>query len=441
MIDFLNDVRVLECSMLINGCSLGNFFGDAGADVIKIEPPPLGDYIRDAMGSVAPRQSPVHLQLNKNKRSLILDLRSHEGRDVFWDLLATADVFVDGFMVGACDRLGIGYVEQRRRKPDIVYVQYTGYGATEPYARIPTHGRMMSAAAARFRVAVSEDGLIRPAVHDDKDGPFDGIAEGGEASWVGAIQAAYYTVCALQGRSRTGAGCYIDVSAADAVITSAWAGALYAINEDRLTGWNAMPAADADSKALVTPSPAPALDGAKYFFYETKDHAMVLFACVERKWWESFCELVGRPDLTSHHNTEEAADMAIGDVDLYYTLREIMLTRTRDEWVAFAADNDLPIGPVNLRVADLVRDPQFRARSVFVDDHHPYAGDFTYIGPPLLVDGQPYEIRRPAPLAGEHSTEILAEIGYGADRIDHLTAHGIVRSADAERPTPTGRPA
>lgn len=429
MIKFLNGVRVLECSMLINGCSLGSFFGDAGADVMKIEPPPHGDYIRDTMGGVAPRQSPVHLQLNKNKRSLMLDLRSPAGKEVFWDLLDTADVFVDGFIVGACDRLGIGYEEQKKRKPDIVYVQYTGYGATEPYGRIPTHGRMMSAAAARFRVAVSEDGLVRPADGDEKDGPFDGISEGGEASWVGAIQAAYYTACALVGRTHTGEGCYIDASAADAVITSAWAGALYAINEDRMTAWNAMPAASADAKALVTPSPAPALDGAKYFFYETKDHRLVLFACVERKWWESFCELVGRPELASHHNTEEAADMAIGDVDLYYTLREIMLTRTRDEWTAFAADHDLPIGPVNLRVSDLLTDPQFRARSVFVDERHPHAGDFTYLGPPLMIDGQPYEIRRPAPLAGEHSSEILSEIGYDDARIARLNEKGVVRGA------------
>jgi crotonobetainyl-CoA:carnitine CoA-transferase CaiB-like acyl-CoA transferase len=181
-----------------------------------------------------------------------------------------------------------------------------------------------------------------------------------------------------------------------------------------------------NSEPLVTPSPAPALDGAKYFFYETKDARMVLFACVERKWWESFCKLVDRPDLVSHHNSDEAADMAIGDVDLYYTLREIMLTRTRDEWVAFAAENDLPIGPVNMRVADLLEDPQFRSRNLFVDHRHPHAGDFTYIGPPLVVGDHPYEIRRPAPLAGEQSIEILSELGYDETRIEQLTKNGVV---------------
>src|SRR5699024_1796388 len=121
-----------------------------------------------------------------------------------------------------------------------------------------------------------------------------------------------------------------------------------------------------------------------------------------------------------------------------FTLRAIMLTRTRDEWVALAADHDLPIGPVNLRVADLVADPQFRGRNVFVEHHHPYAGDFTYIGPPLLVDGRPYEIRRPAPLAGEHSTEVLAELGYDRDRIERLTEQGVVRVAEDTSLIPTG---
>lgn len=130
--ELLAGIRVIESAVLFNGDTLGGHLGDLGADVIKVESPTGGDYLRHMLGQVTPGRSPAHLQVNRGKRSFALDLRSDEGRKAFWDLHATADVFIDGTAGDALDRLGIGYPAQRQRKPDIVYCQYSGYGSTVP---------------------------------------------------------------------------------------------------------------------------------------------------------------------------------------------------------------------------------------------------------------------------------------------------------------------
>src|SRR3954470_14734240 len=144
----LEGVRVLESATLFTGDHVGTLLGDLGADVIKIESPFQGDYLRDFLGQITPHHSPAHVQVNKNKRSVTLDLRTDEGKEIFWRLLETADVFLDGNAGDALDRLGVGYAEQRKRKPDIVFCQVSGFGHGGPYGRVPTHGQMMNALAA-----------------------------------------------------------------------------------------------------------------------------------------------------------------------------------------------------------------------------------------------------------------------------------------------------
>ena len=143
MTPLLDGIRVLEVAVLFNGDLVGQHLGDLGADVIKIESPGRGDYLRDMLGQIAPHQSPAHLQVNRNKRSLTLDVRTDAGREVFWKLFETADIFVDGLLSGACDRMGIGYAEQRRRKPSIYQTQLRAkqtakryYGVREKQFRI-----------------------------------------------------------------------------------------------------------------------------------------------------------------------------------------------------------------------------------------------------------------------------------------------------------------
>ena len=406
----LEGVRVLESAMLFNGDSLGMLLGDLGADVIKVESPFLGDYLRDFLGQVTPHHSPAHLQVNKNKRSITLDLRTDAGREAFFELLRTADVFVDGNAGDACDRLGIGYTAQRAVKPDIVYCQYSGFGATGPYASVPTHGQMMNALAGALPQADGDDGLV---VADTRPRLINGIPSAGEGTAAGAVHAAFHVAAALFRRDRTGEGCLLDAAGSDAVLAAAWIGATYELNEHRIADRSTLPAS-ADKAA----------EGAKYQFYRTRDKKYVLFCAIEPKFWRNFCRVVGREDLMEAHD-DGPVDFGAGQLSLRRELQALFEQRDLSEWMDVAVGHDIPIGPA-YEAADLRDDPHLQTRQILVEGHHPHAGPFTYIGEPVIVDGQPYEVRRPAPLLGEQTDEILAEIGYDAERIARLRADKVV---------------
>jgi crotonobetainyl-CoA:carnitine CoA-transferase CaiB-like acyl-CoA transferase len=414
-VGLLSGIKVLESAQLFNGDTLGAILGDLGADVIKIESPFRGDYLRDILGQVTPHNSPAHLQVNKNKRSLALDLRKEQGRDVFWKLLSTADVFVDGNSADALDKLGVGYEAQRAHRPEIVYCQYTGYGATGPYATIPTHGQMMNAAAGATLVEMDEAGFVRPY-----RGPqvFNGIASGGEGTAAGATFAALHVTAALVQTACSGEGCYIDVSASEAVISSAWIAATYQLNDDRIV----------DRRSLLDPIDPDGTTSAKYQFYRTLDNRYVLFCCIEPAFWENFCRVANREDLIDEAGTE-AVDFAVSsdpDQALRREIQKIIETRTQSEWVSLAAEHDLAIGPA-LQQNELREDPQLTARGALVEAVHPVAGPFTHVTLPALVNGQrSTEIRYHAPALGEQSDEILAEAGFEQDAIAALRASGVV---------------
>jgi crotonobetainyl-CoA:carnitine CoA-transferase CaiB-like acyl-CoA transferase len=412
MSDLLDGVRVVECAVLLNGDTVGMHLADMGADVIKVESPGEGDYLRDMLGQIVPHHSPAHLQVNKNKRSLTLDLRQPEGLDVFWDLLRSADVFVDGFLAGACESLGIGYDAQRAVQPGIIYCHYSGFGGSGPYARIPTHGQMMNALAAAVPLGVSDDGLVRERPSGE---PMRGLAIGGDGTAAGAVHAAMRVAGALVRRQRTGQGCYLDVAGSDAVVAQGWIAAVYGLNEERLT----------DRRGLREPGD-PALTAARYNFYVTADDRFVLFCAIEPRFWARFCEGVGRPDLIGERPATGPVDFAHRDEPLRRELQSIFATRTQAEWVAFALDHRLPLGPAHQRAADLRTDPQLATRQIVVEADHPVAGPFTYVGEPAIVDGEPYRVRRPAPALGEHTDEVLRELGRTDDAIAALRRAGVI---------------
>jgi crotonobetainyl-CoA:carnitine CoA-transferase CaiB-like acyl-CoA transferase len=414
--DLLRSVRVLELATLLNGSTVGTLLGDLGADVVKIESPFLGDYIRDFGGVVSPHNSPAHIQVNKHKRSLTLNLREERGRELFWRLHETADVFVDGNLAGVADRLGVGYEEQRRRKRGIVYCQHTGYGAQGPYASIPTHGLMMEALAGAQPTVVDPDGAVRALVGPPVPPPIQrDLRSGGEATAAGAIHAAFHVAAALVHRDRTGEGAYIDVSAAAAVVANAWIAATFNLNDHLLS----------DRADLPDPN-AAGLDWVKYQFYAASDGKVVLFACIEHKFWDRFCELVGRPDLVQRKNAARPADFAEGDAWLRQQLQEIIVKRDAAYWIDLAAREDLPIGPSPRTISEVADDRQMRQLGIFHRAPDPTGNDWTYIGEPAIVAGQPYRIQRPAPAHGEHTTELLTGLGVTETELAQLRAAGIV---------------
>ena len=412
MLEQLEGIRVLESATLFNGDHVGTLLGDLGADVIKIESPFQGDYLRDFLGQITPHHSPAHVQVNKNKRSVTLDLRQAEGKELFWRLLETADVFVDGNAGDALDRLGVGYDEQRKRHPGIVFCQVSGFGHAGAYASVPTHGQMMNALAACTPMEIGEDGLTRPATPVRTMG---GMSSAGEGTANAGIYGAYHIVAGLVRRLRTGEGCFIDVSGADACIASAWISATYELNDDRI----------ADRATMPAPGQSE-LSSAKYQFYETADHKFVLFCAIEPKFWAHFCGAVGRLDLASRSNASAPVDFAAGEVGLRRELQQIFRTRTLGEWMKTAAEHDVPIGPAPTGLPQLLDDPHMQQREIIYQGEHPKAGPFSYVGQPALIGGQSYEVGRPAPELGEHTREVLAELGLSPGQIDQLASQQVV---------------
>lgn len=416
MSDLLRGVRVLELATLLNGSTVGTLLGDLGADVVKIESPFLGDYIRDIGGVVSLHNSPSHIQVNKHKRSLTLNLRDERGRELFWRLHETADVFVDGNLAGVANRLGVGYEDQRRRKRGIVYCQYTGYGAQGPYANIPTHGLMMQALAGAQPTKVDADGAARVTVNPLAPPPMQrDLRSGGEATAAGAIHAAFHVAAALVQRDRTGEGAYIDVSAVAAVVANAWIAATSNLNDQLVA-----------ERAQLSDSGEGGLDWVKYQFYAAADDRVVIFACIEHKFWDRFCELVDRSDLVTHKSAGLAVDFAEGDTWLRQQLQEIIAKRDAAFWVDLAAREHLPIGPAPRTIAEVADDRQIRQLGIFHRAPDPAGNDWTYIGEPAIVAGQPYRVQRPAPAHGEHTTELLTELGVTTTELAELRAAGVI---------------
>ena len=280
VLGLLDGVRVVESAVLLNGDTVGMLLGDLGADVIKVEAPPGGDYLRYFLGQMVAGVSVAHAQVNKNKRSVLLDLQSPADREALWKLIDTADIFVDGNRPGVCDRLGIGHEAMLRRRPSLIYVQHTGFGAHGPYANIPAHGMMMNALVGAHHVARGPDGLLQTAAPAQ-----DGANLGGEATSVGALHAALHAVAALVRARATGRGAYIDVSAADATALTAWLPIAIQRNSTRITDTTGM-AARANGE----------MTGSRYQFYETLDGKVVLFGCIEQRFWDRWALAAGRQE-------------------------------------------------------------------------------------------------------------------------------------------------
>lgn len=420
MIELLRGVRVVESAILLTGDHLGTLLGDLGADVIKIERPPAGDYLRDFLGQIGPHRSPAHLQVNKNKRSVLLDLREPDGLRAFWSILDTADVFIDGSAGDAADRLGIGYAAQRERRPGIVYCQISGYGARGPYASIPTHGQMMNALAAGIPQVVGEDGLCHRDGRAATDFRLTGLNS--EATAAAGVWGAFLVAAALHRRAVSGEGCHIDLAATDAVLATGWIGAVYGANWERMTETASLPSFE---------------DQAKYQFYETRDGRVVLFCGIEPKFWRNFCRAAGCPELldggaSGAPETAGRTGAAAGPVDfaadaaLRSRLAEVFRGRTQAEWVALAVEHDIPLGPAHNDVPEVMTDPHVAQRGIFHTAEHPGAGEFTYVGQPGIVAGQPYGVHRPAPDLGQHTREVLREVGWADAELDELSRAGVI---------------
>jgi crotonobetainyl-CoA:carnitine CoA-transferase CaiB-like acyl-CoA transferase len=401
----LAGLRVVECSMLGPG-AISTPLADLGADVIKVEPP-SGDYIRSMSWPIVRGDSLLHLHVSRGKRSVVLDLRTTAGREVFLALAAAAEVVIEAMRPGGLDRRGVGYPALREVNPRIVMCTISGYGMTGPYRDLPSHGIAYDAWAGTVAPVPGPDGL--PAIPDHTS---IGIAAGplfGTAAILAAV---------LRAR-QDGQGCHLEVAQSDAAAAFDWLRSeghrAYQRAADEVTG------NPADAFERRPPGTAGMADGVRYQFYESRD-GHVLFMASEREFWRRFCTAAGRQDLFEARPGAAVADHARGDLALRHELSAIFRQRTTAEWIRFGLEHNVPIGPVNTP-ATIAADPQFAARMPWQPAARLRADQLPF---PVRVAGEePPAARRRAPARGEHGPEILREVlGYDDTRISRLAAHG-----------------
>jgi crotonobetainyl-CoA:carnitine CoA-transferase CaiB-like acyl-CoA transferase len=401
----LSGLRVVECSMLGPG-AVSTPLADLGADVIKVEPP-TGDYIRSMSWPIVDGNALLHLHISRGKRSIVLDLRTVAGRDVFLDLVRTADVVVEAMRPGGLDRRGLGYQRLREVNPKLVMFTISGYGMTGPYRDLPSHGIAYDAWAGTVAPVPGPEGL--PSIPDHTSigitaGPLFGTA----AILAGVLHA-----------RQTGVGCHLEVAQSDAAAAFDWL---------RSEGYRAYerPAPEvtgnpSDGYQRRAPGTAGMAEGVRYQFYESSD-GHVLFMASERRFWQNFCSAVGREDLFAAHPGERLADHATGNLKLRHELAEIFRTRTTTEWVQVGLDHDVPIGPVN-SPATIAADRQFADRLPWQPADRLVADQLPF--PVRVVEEQPPVTTRRAPTLGEHTDEVLTQVlGYDAEQRDRLKADG-----------------
>jgi len=392
----LAGVRVLDLSRLLPGgfCSL--LLADYGADVLKVEDTGAGDYIRWAPpyveGAAQSVRSALFLALNRNKRSIRIDLKQEEGREVLLALVRSRDVVLESFRPGVLDRLGVGYEAMRAINPKLVYCAITGYGQDGPLRDRPGHDM-------NYLGLVGLLGLT-----GERDGP--PVQAAGQIADLGggALMAAFGILAALREAERTGEGQIVDVAMADGALS-----------------WLAMVAARffADGEAPARGGLELAGGLACYRPYACSD-GWVTLGALEPKFWAAWCHGVGRDDLV-------AEQLAAPGSDAHAAVEAVFAARTRAEWEAFAAEHECCLEPV-LDLDEALASELVRAREMVVGLDQPgVAAPVRLLGAPVKLSRTPADCNRlPGPALGEHTEAVLRGAGYDDARIARLVESGAV---------------
>lgn len=400
MLTLLEGLKVVEVGSMLCADSAGMLLGDLGADVIKVENPAAPDSLRYVHGELSPGNSPAHLQFNRNKRSVLLDLRSPAGRSAFLELIAVADVFVDGSVGRSMARMGLGPDDLAATNPSLIHCQITGFGAEGPLAELPAHGLMMSAIVGAIPPIERPDSSLVPPGFP----AFGGVVGAGSAPILSGMYGAFSILAALEQRRRTGKGAYLDVAASDAAVTGGAFSAANVLNEHSVTEWLGSESGSEFGESF----------GARYGYYRTKDGGTIFFGGIEGHLWERFLRACGREDLLRPH--EPQLDYAEDDHVLAAELRALFLTRDRSDWVDLAREHRIPLGPVADSLPSSIGDAQLSTRALFAKAEHPATPEHWIVGPPVLVRGQEWSPGAPAPTPGQHDDELRNASGWPEPR-------------------------
>ena len=376
----LEGIRILDLGTLTPGKYCTSLLADLGVDVIRVERPIPQD-------SQESQLSNEDLILNRNKRSITLNLRTEEAKQVFYQLSEKADVILEGYRPGVTKRMGIDYDTIRKINPRIIYCSLSGFGKDGPYSQLPAFDIVFMATSGLLSLI---GGRHQPPIvpglllSDTAAGLFPTIG----------------LLTALLSRERTGKGQFIDISMLD--------GAFSLLSISHGVQYPATEASHKQEDPFLT----GLLPG--YNVYETKDAKYLALGIGRQQSWESLCQVIGREDYTGNQwETGEKGE------EIRSFLKQTFKTKTRDEWLSQLRALDIEVGPVNTP-EEAFADPQLLHRQMVLEVEHPTRGKTSQVGLPVKLSETPAEVRRAAPLIGQDTEEILRELGYTQERIEGL---------------------
>lgn len=386
----LDGLRVLDLSRLMPGPLCTMILGDLGADVIKVEQPEIGDYARSAPPLLGNTGS-AFLMLNRNKRSITLNLKKAEGQEILRKLAAKADVFVESYRPGVAERLGVGYQAISQVNERIIYCSISGFGQSGPYRDLVGHDLTYTAYSGAIGATGSKDGPpVIPAIQ------------------VSDIQAAMYATiaitAALYRREKAGKGEFIDISLMDAAVAS-----MIMPMSFHLAGEST----ERGSSFLSGGAPF-------YNIYETADRKYVAIAPLEPKFWIELCSVLRLEKYQDKQLTSEAEANRIRE-----DLAGIFRQKTRDEWVKILNEREIPCAPI-YDVREVLADPHVRSRKMIFEMETEAFGRLNQLATPIRVSHSPLTAKSPPPRLGEHTLQILQELGYSMSDVERLKSAGAI---------------
>jgi crotonobetainyl-CoA:carnitine CoA-transferase CaiB-like acyl-CoA transferase len=399
----LEGITVLDLTRLAPGPYCTMILADLGADVIKIEEPgpPTGRRAEQAGSLSTQPPSPFnvdrhapHWALNRNKKTIGLNLKHDEARQIFYQLAERADVVVEEFRPGVAKRLGIDYDSLCQRNPRLIYCAVTGYGQSGPYKDLVGHDINYISMAGCLGLIGRKGGP--PVIPHNIIADFAG----------GGMHAAIGVLAALMARQRTGRGQFVDIAMTDGV---------YSLLVSHLSAYFAT--------GMVPQRGDTMLDGGTHYYnvYETKDGKWLSIGSIEPWFYANLCHALGREDLLPCEFVERAEREA-----LKHTLRDIFKTKTRDEWFDILTHHDIYVGKV-YDLDETAHDPHLRAREMIVEVDHPEAGKVRQVGISVKLSETPGQIRFLAAPMGAHTDEILIALGHSEEKITELRQAGAIK--------------
>jgi crotonobetainyl-CoA:carnitine CoA-transferase CaiB-like acyl-CoA transferase len=392
----LDGIRVVDLTRILAGPYCTQALADAGADVVKVEEPAKGDDTRGWGPPFVNGESAYFLSVNRGKRGITLNLKDPRGTDLLWRLIERADVLVENYRPGTLDRLGFSPEEVRPRRPSLVYASISGYGADGPWGGRPGYDAVVQGEGGLMSITGS------PAGPPFKVGASLVDVLAGMSAFQGIL-------LALLRRQSTGTGARVEATLLESLLPTL----TYHAATWLLAGQ--VPARLGNRH----PSLAP------YETFEAAD-GHVIVGVGSEPLWRSFCAVLGRSDLAADPRFETNALRVANYEALRALLAPLMRSRTVDEWMSALGEAGIPGGRVRT-VAEALENPQVAARGLILDVDHPRAGRGRYVGSPIGLDGSARGSRRPPPLLGQHTEEVLEEwLGLPAAEVAGLRRGGVV---------------